>query len=388
MATSHNSKFSTVCIALPANSGDSYGLGRMLSDAISGAGLKSILTTDGDSQGLKADMLLLIGECHIFKRFAELLSKCEGRRPKTVLLQIDPFPPPIISRRTEEMCIDAILRMNKWRKSWHTKILNTFLTRSLRRKHKKKVSAKIFRDFRQDATNSSQNPLEQLDDEGYKLIMRGYICLKDEVLRNWLDCIICTTQMRKEFLISRGITAHYVPLGYHPFIGQDLSLKRNISVLFIGSTISKRRKVILGHIGEALASKRIGLEVRNNVYFGSERTKLLNRALISLNVSQFPWEPAGLRFLMSMACGTLVVSESIENSAPYKPGVHFVQADVSELPDVIQYYLEHDSERKTIVDSAYKFVTEQLTLEKTIFQILEKCNANFPLSSCSLSRGD
>jgi glycosyltransferase involved in cell wall biosynthesis len=360
----------------------------MLSDVMSGAGLKSTLVADGDPQGLKADMLLLIGECHSFERFAKLLIKCKEHRPKTILLQIDPFPPPNISRRVEEIGTEAMLRISKWRKSWHIKILKAFLTRTLRQKLNKKAYVKIFRDFRQEAEKSMQKTFEHFDDEAYKFIMQGYVGLKNPSRSDWLDCIICTTRMRKEFLITRGIAAHYVPLGYHPLIGHDLGLKRDISVLFIGSMNRKRRQLILSRISEALASRRINLKAVTNIRFGSERTKLLNQALISLNVSQFPWEPGGLRFLMSMACGALVVSEPIEDSAPYKPGVHFVQAEISELPDVIQHYLERDDERKTIVDSAYKFVTEQLTLERTLFQILEKCNANPAISSCSLSRGD
>ncbi len=78
---------------------------------------------------------------------------------------------------------------------------------------------------------------------------------------------------------------------------------------------------------------------------------------------------------MSMRCGALVVSECTEDTAPYKPGVHFVQAKASELADAICYYLEHEDQRQKIADSAYAFVTNELTLKNSLLQIMETCCA-------------
>jgi len=85
----------------------------------------------------------------------------------------------------------------------------------------------------------------------------------------------------------------------------------------------------------------------------------------------FPWQVAGLRFLVSMACGALVISETIENPAPYKPGIHFVQAKVSDMPDVIEYYSKHPKERQAIVGTAYRYVTQELTMKNSIKRILQ-----------------
>jgi len=85
-----------------------------------------------------------------------------------------------------------------------------------------------------------------------------------------------------------------------------------------------------------------------------------------------PWETTGLRFLMSMACGAMVISEQIEDPTPYTPGVHFVQVGVSDIPDAMEYYLDNHEERNRIVDAAYNYITRELTMENSIMKILRE----------------
>ncbi len=58
-----------------------------------------------------------------------------------------------------------------------------------------------------------------------------------------------------------------------------------------------------------------------------------------LSVGRFPGTFVGVRFLIGVACGALVVSEPLYDPSPYVPGEHFVQAPISELPGVIERYL-------------------------------------------------
>ena len=215
-------------------------------------------------------------------------------------------------------------------------------------------------------------PFNNLDEESCKFIMRGYLWLKRNASRGWLDYIFCTIPARQQFLQSRGINAHYAPLGYHPIMGKSLHCRRDIDAIFIGTMTNCRRRAVMENLRKNLDSKGIGLYNARRSCFGAERTALLNRASISLNVPMLPWELAGLRFLMSMACGALVVSEPIEDPTPYIPGVHFVQVALSDMPEAIEYYLNNHEERRRIVDAAYTYITRELTMQNSIRKILRE----------------
>ena len=212
-------------------------------------------------------------------------------------------------------------------------------------------------------------------------VMAPYAWIKRHLNEGWIDHIVAGTMPRLKFLISRGIEAKFVPLGYHCRWGENLNLRRDIDVLFFGTTRCEHRRNVLYAVQKELASRKIDLKIVNRNCFGAERTELLNRARIVLDIPRVPWDRGGMRFLMGMSCGALMVSESLDDTAPYKAGVHFVQSRVTELPDLVCYYLSHDSQRKAIVSSAYQFVTEELTLGKMISQILGECDADKAVST-------
>ena len=97
----------------------------------------------------------------------------------------------------------------------------------------------------------------------------------------------------------------------------------------------------------------------------------MNRTKILLNLARTPGELSGLRLMIGMANHALVVSEPIYRPEPYCPGEHFVMAQVDELPSVIARYLKDDEARERIVQSAYKLITTQQTLERSAQHILD-----------------
>jgi spore maturation protein CgeB len=72
-----------------------------------------------------------------------------------------------------------------------------------------------------------------------------------------------------------------------------------------------------------------------------------------------------------MANKALVISEPIYNSAPYIPGKHYISATIEEMPEVIAYYLAHDHEREYIANEGHRFVTQEVTMARSVSQILE-----------------
>lgn len=118
--------------------------------------------------------------------------------------------------------------------------------------------------------------------------------------------------------------------------------------------------------------------------FGEQRTQLLNRTKVCLNVLNLPWDLTGLRFLMAMSCGALVVTESLYEPAPYRPGVHLAEAPLDKLADAVAYYVHHENERAALAESGYRFATEQLTLEQSLTKIMEIIREHPAVSPASL----
>ena len=71
-----------------------------------------------------------------------------------------------------------------------------------------------------------------------------------------------------------------------------------------------------------------------------------------------------------MANKTLVVSEPMYLSGPYKSGQHYVEAAIDEMPEVFDKYLADETARCRIVESAHSFVTRELTLERSVRRVL------------------
>lgn len=98
-----------------------------------------------------------------------------------------------------------------------------------------------------------------------------------------IDEIIVSLGTRQEFLASRDVPATFMPFGYHPILGQPLA-----------------------------GAPR-----------GEEHTQLLNRAKLLLFLRNYPWEMPRLRMMMAMGCKAPIVTESFDDTAPFRPSEHF-----------------------------------------------------------------
>jgi hypothetical protein len=185
------------------------------------------------------------------------------------------------------------------------------------------------------------------------------------------DVLAVSSRARQAYLASRGIQCEFVPLGYAPQVhGEDLGLERDVDVLFLGQMV-RRRKELVRKITAAGAAIRTEGSWSNHATWGHSRTELLNRTKILLNLSRFPGEFAGLRLILGMCNGAMVVSEPIYRPEPFVPGEHYIEAPSEQMPQALRYYLDHAEERQKIVERARRFVTRELTLRRSLQRILE-----------------
>ena len=179
------------------------------------------------------------------------------------------------------------------------------------------------------------------------------------------DVLVLSSRGRQEFLAERGIPGHFAPLGCDPSMGRDLGISRDIEVLFLGILNVPRRTRLLN----ALKQQNINLTEAGSwsdpAYWGENRTRLLNRTKILVNLARTPAEFSGFRLSLGMANKALVVSEPIYRPEPFVPGRHFLMVPTQEMAGCIRHYLDRDQERHAITETAYQFVTGEATLQRS-----------------------
>lgn len=197
-------------------------------------------------------------------------------------------------------------------------------------------------------------------------VYSNYLMLR-RLARNGLpDVLAVISTERLMFLRERGIDAVKVPWGREPGDGRDLSIERDIDVLFLGERHVRNRKRALRHLRRAGIDVQVLGDYRDPSLWGEGRTRLINRARIFLSISRFPGTFTTRRFLFGMACRSLVLSDPLIDAGPFVPGTHFVETEVEDMPHAIRYYLEHEDDRGRIARQGHQFVTDELTMEASV----------------------
>ena len=202
-------------------------------------------------------------------------------------------------------------------------------------------------------------------------VYSNYFTLRRLISRGIPDVLAVTSGERAAFLAERGIDAFVAPFGHRADDGRDLGLERDIDVLMLGAMNVPHRRRVVRHLRGAGVPVMTAGDYRDPSLWGESRTELVNRVKIMLSVGRFPGTLVGVRFQIAMACGALVVSEPPYDPAPYIPGEHFVQASVEDMPAVIERYLADEGERLRITQAAHRFVTTELTMERSFSALLD-----------------
>lgn len=191
-----------------------------------------------------------------------------------------------------------------------------------------------------------------------------------------LTVLVNASQLTRKFLIERGFKV-LEPLGpsYYPEWGADLNLERDIPVVWIGRVWSKRRRRLLEQVQEGLSAHGIDLLRIDGEYnppvYNQDRTILLNRSKIVLNLLREKWDNNFMRFQLAALNRAMVITEPMLPHTPFVDGVHMVEAPVEDIPDQIVYYLNHEEERAVIAERAYQMMT-RYTRQEVIAQIIDE----------------
>jgi len=372
---------SKVCILLP-RIGVYPALGVMLADVFRDLGWRPVVRHRAGPDLLDHDLLLLAGLCRYVDGLPDLLRKRQGNVPVTVLWQLEPLPPPELSELGEK--IGLRVAACDWGRIPPTagRVVSclipfrTQLMRLARRWLARPYSRQVVR-------QPDHEGWKQYDAENYYSAMADWLWIKHAHANGWLDYCFASVQPRVRFLHSRGITAEMIPFGYHPDWGRDLQVRRDIDVLFLGRMGRGQRRSVLSRLQEQLTQRGRTLTLVQKAH-GAGRDALLSRTRIMLNLLRAPHDLAGMRVMMGMACGALVVSEHCDDTGAFRPDQHFVMAQLDKLAEVIGFHLAHEEMRRKIAREGHRFVTQELTLANMIRKMLQVIasgpynNANLP----------
>ncbi len=287
----------------------------MVCGVLADEGHEAYSLSDGDERCLDADVALLVGDCLEFDRTADLLRDSTRRRSRTVLWQLHALPPPNLPESVVSSGLrvaDALHRVQAKGPLGRSLVgLRGYIPPNIR----VAVRSLLYRGVRRAASRSAGLSEWQLDEASRQFMLMRFAWLQRRVAEGWLDTVSMSTAPRVAFLRAHGISAEFVPFGYHPSFGTDRGKTRDIEVLFLGRTRIRRRQRLLKQVGVALDRQGHRLHVVEGC-FGDTRIETLNRVRISLNLTNYPWEVPGIRFLMSMACGAVVVTERLGDPTP------------------------------------------------------------------------
>ena len=193
--------------------------------------------------------------------------------------------------------------------------------------------------------------------------------------QGWLTLLVDFSQIYARLHTQHGLPTLAVPWGAAPGWSADLGLERDIDVLWMGARAGRRRSSLLDRVRGELRAQGVEMYVADNeerpFIFGEERTRILNRAKITLNLTRTWYDDNFLRFPIVMPNGSLVVSEPLLPHAPeYVAGQHFISAPIPDLARTIVHYLQHPAERAQVVAQATELMATTLTLERCVGRIM------------------
>jgi hypothetical protein len=174
---------------------------------------------------------------------------------------------------------------------------------------------------------------------------------------------------------AKGLPAVVAPWGATPLWAANLNLPRDIDVLWMGKRASRRRSERLDRVRAELRRHNIEMYVADGVdrpfIFGKQRTEILNRAKITLNLIRTWHDDNFVRFAVTAPNRSMIVSEPLLPHCPsYEPGRHYITATPETLAETIRYYIEHETERHQIAEAAHELVTTKLTLKNSLDTIV------------------
>jgi hypothetical protein len=202
--------------------------------------------------------------------------------------------------------------------------------------------------------------------------------------QGWLDALFEYSLIYTEAHRRCGLPAIYMPWGTAAVDYVEMDVKRDIDVVWLGKPRSRRRNLMIADLRTQLTRQGYSMLIFDGVerpyIFGRERSELLNRTKVTLNLLPY-WDFNNFPFKFHLAAGnrSLVVSEAfLRHNPEYIPGFHYVETPAAQLLETIKYYLHHEDERSQIAQNAFELATQQMTMANNLQILLKYAESRIP----------
>lgn len=190
-------------------------------------------------------------------------------------------------------------------------------------------------------------------------------------LARTVDRVVVTSRDRRAALLAHGLAADAVPFGYSAAMAGQITPPgrgdRDLALVSVGvhdPRLAGRRSVLQRWRGE---EPRLALL---DGVWGEKRGDLLRRSRVVLNVGRSPGNFVGLRLVLAIAAGAVVVSEPMADPFPFVAGVHFVQAPLDGLLDAARELCADEPRRRRIAEAGQEFLTSELSMGRCLGRAL------------------
>ncbi len=345
----------------------------MVVETLTQESVNVIAIRDGDARAWNRNVLLLTGSGRAYPQYAKVARLRAGQpRPRIVLWHLQPLPPPALTQRAND--IGERLLAARWEDvlgSWASHVSRVIPAQGRVREVLQRVLAVSMREelIRLGGAEHGNVGWDDLCSMFEEAAWLSHAFAPPE---QWIDEVASNTPTRVSFLRQCGIPARFVPLGFHPGWGRmNNNLNRDIDVLYVGTRHSLSRRSLVPEVLRQLRDWGYKTHESALLPCGEQRTSLLQRARIVLNVLRYPWEFPGPRLFASAACGALCISNEAVQNEPFQSGLHYVQSPLTRMAESISRYLTNEEERVRKATAALQSFTTSFPLLTSIQKLLE-----------------
>ncbi len=181
------------------------------------------------------------------------------------------------------------------------------------------------------------------------------------------DRVVVTSRDRRSALLEHGLTAVAVPFGYVAATAGPITspgeCDRDLAIVSLGvhaPRLAGRRSLVA-----RWQADEPRITVLDGVW-GEERGSLLRRSRVVLNVGRTPGNFVGVRLVLALAAGAVVVSEPMADPFPFVAGVHFVEAPLDGLLDAARELHADEPRRRRIAEAGQALLVGELSMSRCL----------------------
>lgn len=313
-------------------------------------GFDAIEYTDGDPDLLDADAIILAADISKLTKTVRLLMQNAASRPPTIAWAYEPVIPNDFAA---------------WANTWASRAIATAQAAKRHQKLMRRLTRLMFVSISLFGTGPWGRSLTA------KELQFSYaytLALKSGLNQGWIDGVACSTYEKKDTVAYWGAPTTFAPLSidWKPEREPAFEEKRDIDVLFLGRLSNWRRTTRLMRLSTKLRRAGYNVKIVTHGLRGKERDAVLDRTRIVLHLTKYPWDTAWMRFYMASTHGAAVVSETLSNPSPMRPGQDFKTADARDLETQILGLLTDEAERQQCVSNCRQTIDAKMSFRQSV----------------------